>query len=118
MNQPDISQPGDELLAAMVDMLQQAGDGVTIDLTEDPPVLVARTAGRIFAAAWPAERGLHVRLRLDSPPDDVPEYEALGSGTLEYESVVHTRRQLAEVVDMLREAHTVGLTRLNQDPPS
>lgn len=107
MNPSDLSTgieaaTGEELLDALVSDLSEAGERVALDLTDDPPVVVARTSGRIFAAAWPGESGLVVRIRLDAPPLD-DRFRPTG-GSLSYESVVTTRAQVAELVDMLRDA--------------
>lgn len=102
------AEAGVELLDALASMLRETGEDIALDLTGEPStVVLARTAGRVFAAAWPGDRGLFVRLRLEIPPD-VESFQPVGSGSLAYESVITTREQLADLVDLLREAHTLA----------
>jgi hypothetical protein len=99
---------GEQLLDALVALLRDTGEDITLDLTDEPPtVVVARTAGRIFAAAWPADGGLFVRLRLDVAPE-APSLEPVSPGSLAYESMITDRRQLTDLVGLLRDAHELA----------
>lgn len=109
MDSPDsMTGGGEELLDELVALLRDTGEDITLDLTDEPPtVVVARTAGRIFAAAWPHDAGLFVRLRLEMPPEGHA-MEPVAPGSLAYESIVSTRRQLTDLVGLLRDAHDLA----------
>lgn len=98
-----IDTDGDPLAARFVAALQQAGSDVSIDLTDEPPALLARTPdGRLFVAAWPSGDGLCARLRLDS-------LHAVGvpvtDGSLSYEVVLRTVEEVDEVAGMFARAY-------------
>jgi hypothetical protein len=98
-----IDTDGDRLAARFVAALRQAGSDVSIDLTDEPPALLARTPdGRVFVAAWPTDDGLCARLRLDSlHAVGVP----ISDGALNYEVVVRTVDQVDDIADMFAQAY-------------
>jgi hypothetical protein len=98
-----------ELITSFLDSLHRVGTDVVVDIADDPPCVVARTrSGRVFAAAWPTDGSLSVRLRLDAIVPEVPTLEHIGSGSLAYEIVVTDQSQLAEVEALFERAHELA----------
>lgn len=98
-----IDADGDRLAVRFVAALREAGSDVSIDLTDEPPALLARTPdGRVFVAAWPTDDGLCARLRLDSlHAFGVP----VGDGSLSYEVMIRTVEEVDEVAAMFAHAY-------------
>jgi len=93
------------LIADLISALEAAGDEVTIDLTEDPPTVIARTGGMVFAAAWPADDGVFLRLRLDVSHVPSEHLDPSLTGALAYESILRTPADVSELRTLLAEAH-------------
>ena len=92
----------------VLDALGAAGGGVSIDLTIDPPCVVARTPeGRVFAAAWPADGYVLIRLRLEAmSPSAGFEGETIEGGGLTYEAAIRTGHEGEALAAMVRHAYT------------
>lgn len=101
--------PSQELVSHYLAMLQSVGRGVTIDLTDEPVVVLAYSStGRVFAAAWESDEGLVVRLRLDAMAADHPEMEHIEGGSLAYEVVMHSPDEVDSLGEMLMRANDLA----------
>lgn len=100
----------DELAAHYVEVLRGSGNDIEADLNEDPPVILAYSkSGRVFAAAWPSEEGLVVRLRLDAmATDEFPEMEHIDGGTLAYEAIMRSLDEIDSFREMLDRAYELA----------
>jgi hypothetical protein len=87
---------------AVVAVLRRLGSGaVVVDLTEEPPTVVARAAtGLVFAAAWPTEEGVALRLRLLAT-QAAPGLEHVSPGSLGYEALLTSPEEVADAAALL-----------------
>lgn len=97
-------EPSD-LVTIFVSALERVAADVSIDLTDDPPSILARTAaGRVFVAAWPFDDGLLARLRLEAMAG-APDREHIEEGALTYEVAVRSIGEVESLAHMIEQAH-------------
>jgi hypothetical protein len=102
---PWMSGEPSELVTTFVSSLERVAADISIDLTDDPPAILARTAaGRVFVAAWPVDDGLLARLRLEAMAG-APDREHIDEGALTYEVAVRSIEEVQSLAAMIERAH-------------
>lgn len=103
----------DELTTRFITALRGVGTNVVVDLTDEPPSIVGRTAqGRVFVAAWPDDDMLLVRLRLEAMSSaPVVEMQQVEEGSLTYEVGIRSADEIESLVAMFERAHAFANQR-------